>query len=177
MKTNFFETKEQYLNFRSAWKLAVNDIRIKPILEPCDEYLVDRTSYKWTLSKGTGRRLVKGWICAEHHVLFNIIRGKDASVGFSPIKGANKITSNLNDPYNALNCAVHTINSVCKQARLIVGKDVDSPWTLKQSKEYLVKLQIDRIATVSKFLAPFAGTVTVDHLANLEEVDYHKKGE
>jgi hypothetical protein len=175
MKTNFFETKEQYLNFRSAWKVAANDPRRKSTIESHDEYIRD-SSYRYTVSKGTGQHRVKGWLKAEYYVLFNILRGKEASSGFTPIKDEQKIISSRNDPYDAYNCAVYTINSMRTQSKLITGKQAEAAWFLKQSDEYKNKHQVARLASVSKFLEVFGGDVTVEQLSNLDEVSYKKKG-
>lgn len=44
---------------------------------------------------------------AELHVIYNILRGKDASAGFTPVKeNTNKARNNNGDLYNAFNRVV-----------------------------------------------------------------------
>jgi len=64
MTNTFFETKEQYLNFRAAWSAAVNSNKAK------------------TTTGSSGERFV-GWVQAEHFILYNLLRGRPAYRGFS----------------------------------------------------------------------------------------------
>lgn len=84
MTTHFFENRTQYLRFKIAWSEAVNSPRAKSSLEPCDEWIGG--SYG-RVSKGTGVFRKTGWINAEHHILYNIIRGKPLECGFTPRPG------------------------------------------------------------------------------------------
>jgi hypothetical protein len=76
--TTYFETKEQYLNFRKAWAIAVNDERAKKKLEKNSWGDIVR---------------VPGWTTSAHFMLYNILRGKSIYHGFVPVKNKNKLTN------------------------------------------------------------------------------------
>ncbi len=84
-KKTFFNDKEHYLQFKAAWKKAVNSPKTKSKLETTEAY-----------SGGTCVVRRKGWITATHHLIYNLLRGYDASRGFTPVTNKNKLT---NDAY------------------------------------------------------------------------------
>lgn len=49
---------------------------------------------------------------AAQHLLYNLIRGKDARHGFTPIVGTSKIISNRCDAWNGWTQALNTLRSL-----------------------------------------------------------------
>lgn len=82
-KTNFFETKEQYLAFRQSWKNFINSGNHK-------KYKVRHTyddGYHWESD-----------LKCIHHVIYAVIRGKDISTLFTvPTHPDKKRYQKLND--------------------------------------------------------------------------------
>jgi hypothetical protein len=176
MNTNFFETKEQYLNFRSAWTNAVNDSRSKSTLVPHDEYLYNKSTYQYTTSKGTGQHRVKGWIQAEHHILFNIILGRKANNGFTPITNPQKIISNNCNPDDSFVMGTAKLTEAIKIAGILTGKYEESKWYIQSSEADKLKIMNARYDIVNKIIGPFNGAITVEQLASIN-VDSVKKGD
>lgn len=72
---NRFSSKQEYLKFKKIWRDAVNDdLARKRIVVKGNETLVE-----------------KSWIKAGHHIIFNLLCGKDADYGFSEITDPNKL--------------------------------------------------------------------------------------
>jgi hypothetical protein len=136
MTKSTFNTKEQYLSFRDAWKKAANSEKAKKTLKTGD-YGTYRTD---------------GWLHAQHHILFNILCGRRADRGFTPVTNSNKLKSGtyLNHGFYF---AMSTLVRLQKTAKLIVSGNTPSSW------------DSDRLVD---FLAPFDHTVTVDLFAKLE---------
>ena len=107
--TTKFETKEEYLQFISAWKYATNAEEAKSKRYVCDhnQYtwngITDeeiarleekgyqkKGNYLWVLPNG-GHCKDSGWLHAPHYVFYNIMLGKDPMRGFSP-KTDKKLT-------------------------------------------------------------------------------------
>lgn len=96
-----FETKEEYLQFISAWKSATNSEEAKSKRVVCDHkqyqwcgfgkeekarleelgYKVG--NYSYTIPDG-GHCKTAGWMHASHYIFRNMMLGKDPKRGFSP---------------------------------------------------------------------------------------------
>lgn len=138
-KQLYFQTKENYLAFRKAWADAVNSPDAKPRIEEWE-----RTNY-FTGSHEIVRYRVKGNLTATHHLVFNLLRGKDATVGFTPITNKTKLVNGMAINHG-LYWARYSLAQIARQAKSIGG-----------CREI-----------VDKFLAPFCGTVTVEMLIDLD---------
>jgi hypothetical protein len=68
---HFFNTKQQYLNFRAAFAAAQNSPRAKSTMVLSDYY--PGQLYK-----------KQGWLTSTHFILFNIIRERHPYIGFTP---------------------------------------------------------------------------------------------
>jgi len=136
MTKSNFNTKEQYLSFRAAWKSAVNSEKAKKTLKTSE----------W----GTYRE--DGWLDASHHILFNILRGRAADRGFTPVTNTNKLKSGtyLN---HGLYFGMSSLMSLQSTAKKIVDGQ---------------KVYEGSATRLADFLAPFNHTVTVDMLASIE---------
>jgi len=123
----FFTSKEQYLHFRKVWAQATNSPKAKKTLQQ-DSY-------------GTWRK--SGWLTATHHMVYALLRGRDAMNGFTPITSHTKLE---NGAY---------INEGLYEARCELRKLAGSS---KNNKD------------LEKFLEPFEGTVTLKMLGKLSEL-------
>lgn len=146
--TTYFETKEHYQAFRNAWARAVNDDRAKKqIIE------VPHTDWR-TGSKTIIKEKSNGWIGARHHILFNILRGKQPDTGFTPTTNSNKLRNGayFNYGYWAANYSLRNIIECAKKIK-------------SAPEDYFYQRRVD---SVTAFLKPFDGTVTIEMLQNVE---------
>jgi len=117
-QTQFFTSQEHFYEFKAAWANAVNSPEAKKTYLPCDEYRYDIKKGTFIegwepygsggyvhVSKGTGTEVFKGWVKAEHTILYNILRGKPLHTGFNAVsnpKKRNRWTSDMNMFYLAV---------------------------------------------------------------------------
>ncbi len=74
-KTELFESKEHYLQFRQAWKDFHNSGKVV--------WREDIEVYSWAERKNVIMKNVKQTsLSAEHYMLYNLLRGYDAQRGF-----------------------------------------------------------------------------------------------
>jgi hypothetical protein len=128
MTTSIFNTKEQYLSFRDAWKTAAKSI------------------------KATKATQVRGWIQAEHHILFNVLCRKKIDNGFTPVTNSNKLNNgtHINQGFYF---GMSRLRNMQKTALDIInGKSVYE----------------GRARAFAEFIEPFGNTVTVDMIAALD---------
>ncbi len=168
MKPAIFESAEQYYAFRLSWKAAVKHSRSKSTLATHDEFVFDSVAGKCTKTKDSGQHKVPGWVTASHHLLFNILRGRDIHTGFTPITNPNKIVSNSNNPDHAFGYAKNNVYTICVSAQRHVGKREESVWVKKNSPDDIQLFKNKRQKQLEEFLEPFGGTVTIEHLANVD---------
>ena len=112
MTTNTFETKDQYLAFRSAWAKAAQD------------------------------KVLTG----AHHVLLNILRGHPVERGFTPITKTTKLQNGFRINHG-LYFAAGELSSI------VSGAASDSGYQKERAE---------------RFIAPFAGTLTLEQLAEIK---------
>ena len=111
-----FETKEQYLNYISAWKSATNAEECKSKRVVCDHYeyswngftdeeraTMEAKGYKvgrhsFTIPNG-GHCKEEGWLDSSHYIFHSMMRGKDPKRGFHP-KSERKLQC-PNSPWEA----------------------------------------------------------------------------
>lgn len=92
MKT-IFENKEQYFAMRAQWATSSKSPKCKSTLEPCDEWIETTSNRAGYMSKGTAKIRYPGWMGAECHILYNILRNKPSDNGFSQCTNPEKIRS------------------------------------------------------------------------------------
>lgn len=168
----YFNDKRHYHNFKAAWSRAVNSSKSKSRVRPCDEWLQDGPPNKWgycerKLSKGTGTIRIKGWITAEHHLLYNILRGVEWDRGFAIYKNYNYFANGLSlgGRYNtALDNLVSWHDSAIQM--FINEKRIET--LTGRERDWLFRANDSRRAALKHNLAPFDGTVTIEMLAKLE---------
>jgi hypothetical protein len=145
MKTKYFENKEQYLNFRSAWAHAVNDPRAKKTLEKQTV-----TTYDWSTRQTSHIEVnvkVDGWLSSAHQLLFNILRGKDVASGFTPVTNHNRLTNGAY--FN------HGLFQAYQQLKFFRYRR-----RVSMDERYNEGTRAQNHERVVEFLTPFAGTIT-----------------
>jgi len=111
MTNTFFNSKEDYLLFRSNFAAAVNHKNAKSKLTPCDEWIRETD----TFSEGTGTHCENGWVKGSHFVFLNIVRGREIHKGFTPVTNPTKL-KNSNTIWNGFDIAVHNLHHVASIA-------------------------------------------------------------
>jgi hypothetical protein len=150
MKT-IFNSKEQYLAMKAQWAHSSKSIKCKSILLPCDEWLSAAIHGRGGFSKGTGIIRKHGWMQAEHHVLYNLLRNKPSSNGFTT-KSSNQVGKP--DKFHDALC---WLGIVQQQAQAIKPYERDSKWDNKVFRMH-----------VEYTLKPFCDTLTLQQFINLD---------
>lgn len=176
-----FETKEQYLQFISAWKSATNAEECKSKRVVCDhnQYywngITDeeiarleekgyekKGNYCWVLPDG-GHCKEPGWLHASHYLFYNMMKGRDPFNGFTP-KLKRKCGYGEN-PWTAFENAAWHLEFVVKNARAYVdalgkgqnlindsrSKDFLVPFNGKIKIADLLKIDVEELAKARKF--------------------------
>ncbi len=138
-KTQLFSDKEHYLQFLQAWKQAVNSPSVKSTKDPI-----------------YGNKL-SGSVRSEHYMLYNILRGRSADVGFTPISNKNKLMNGV-----PLNLELHNARWAIERAAN-AAVDVQRKLTTASFLEFAQR-------TVDQMLAPFNGTVTTEMLEDIHRI-------
>jgi len=112
MTNSFFNSKEDYLLFRSNFAAAVNHQNAKSKLTPCDEWIRATD----TFSEGTGNHREKGWMTGAHFIFLNIVRGRDLYKGFTPITNPQKL-KNSPTIWNGFDIAVDNLITIASYAQ------------------------------------------------------------
>ena len=108
-KKHFFDTKEDYLNFKKQWASAVNDKRAKKELI--------KKSYTHYGNEVDCSYQKKGWVQAVHHVIYNIVRDKPFDYGFTAITDKNKLQNNFGNPTHAFDSALYMLGVFQRSAK------------------------------------------------------------
>lgn len=174
-KTIFFKDKQHYLAFRKSWAEAVNSPKAMSTLVKVPYLRLKDDGFYETIPDGAVVRCY-GWISAAHHVVYNLLREKDAGDGFTPITNRTKLDAGV-FPERVLLDALALIRSFEWQitsAKSVYNETTESKSLFGFMKPRPGKILISkdeqyemRMVTVNKFLAPFNGTVTVDMLIEL----------
>lgn len=85
-------------------------------------------------------------LLASHHVMYNLLRGYDQQRGFTPITNHNRLQNGAAINYGIAE-ATRRLANIVRMANRYEGYNVS--W-------------------VDRFLAPFGGALTVEHLATLQ---------
>jgi len=111
MTNSIFKTKEQYLSFRNAWKVAASQ----------------------RAQAAFGKTVT---LTAAHHILFNILRDKAFDRGFTPITNANKLSNGaiINHGLYLGMCGLQLIKTIAKE--ITSGKGTTA-WSAEHITEFL----------------------------------------
>lgn len=162
----FFQSKQQYLNFRTAFAAAVND-------KQCRKSYTDNTGTRWndkTQAKETYAYRTKrsGWLSSTHYLLFNLACGKNYYNGFSPKTKESFVTSG-GCADRGLNTALYELEVQIDNAKMLIGqKEIVVPSYFKNIKEFKSERMAKMQNTVNAFLLPFSGVFTIEDLARVQ---------
>lgn len=139
MKFKLFNTKEQYLTFRTAWKAAFKSVHNKPTKD------------------ATYGNKVQGWLTSSHVIAHNLLRDKPVHHGFSPVLNQNKLINGtlINQAFYFGFC---NLVAVISSAEHLVQE---------KARTGVMPTDYNR-RRVDTFLAPFGGTLTCDILAGMK---------
>lgn len=159
-KTKFFETKEQYLNFRKAFASAVNDPRAK----------------KGKPDPNNNGHRARGWMTGAHFMLLNCIRGIPTTRGFNPMTKNKSIECCGYSPEHNIEVNKRILENYISMAKqFIAAKPADMKnypsWRYGKAinqEEANNKQQAYYLAQIQGFLEPFAGTLTPTDLSRVD---------
>ena len=125
-KTRFFESKEQYLNFKQAWKTFHNSGKLK--------WYEDVDITFWDAPATQDRTYAKKKFTAlnaEHYMLYNLLREYGIQRGFTPPNDAEEHQKWHTCEFAAIEIfrtarRLADINSASKSSREYARKDVDA---------------------------------------------------
>ncbi len=169
-----FKTKEEYLNFISAWKKAANAEEAKSKRVVCDhsQYTfyypgytneeqarfedngyVKISEFGYTIPDG-GHRKEPGWLNAEHYIFHNMMRDKNPMRGFNP-RSPRKIVG-YDTPWFSYLQGLWKLESAIADAEYyleVIGKGS------KPANGH----------TAREFLVPFDGEITMSDLLKIDK--------
>ena len=136
--TTIFKTKTEYFNFIQAWKNACN--------------ASERKSQFIFYKEWNSIERQPGWLHASHYILYNYIRNKNLHNGFSFITNSSKLNNGM-----IINFGLFTgyaeLQRIINIARSLLEDKKISDFYKKR---------------INKFLQPFKGTLTLEHLSNVD---------
>jgi hypothetical protein len=161
-RTTLFQTKEDYLAFRQAWKDFHNSGKAKPTFTTFEGTYEKYEPGKGYIKVPYTRRDKSKPLSSYHYMLYNILRGKYAETGYTPIQNKNKLNGNRYwpasskynsdpNPYQAMHCAA--VNLLRTLSRLKSDKPLSS-W--EQS-------------SIDDLLLPFGNTISKESLIAIYE--------
>jgi hypothetical protein len=154
MKYSLFNTKKEYLQFKKVWAIAVKSPRAKKYYEPVKFEITNELVF----IKHTG------WIKPEHLIFYNIVRGKDSTLGF---------LLKTKDQKRNYNHALLRLLGYYLSARALTAReapdycyDVGVNSGIKIMKiEYILKYR----RHIQEFTEPFGTLVTMSMLSQLDK--------
>jgi len=171
-----FETKEEYLQFISAWKIATNAEEAKSKRLVCDHvqfnwsyhgytdeertaleakgYIVNKSGNRYTIPDG-GHYKEHGWLDSSHYIFHSMMRGKDPKRGFHP-KSKRKLQY-PNSPWTAFVNGALRLEYVIKDAEAYIDH-------LGKGKGH--KSLAGNVS--KKFLEPFSGLLELSDLLRID---------
>lgn len=165
---SIFKNKEHYLAFRNAWSAAVQSDRAK-------SKVVDKT-FRCSSNGGTTiieyREREKGWLQAEHFLLYNYCRQRPLYTGFTPIHDKVGLINGWN-VNNGLYQAAYNLRHLIRNAKAWVKDHAELELTPDNVRPRYSRWNEFVHRQCENFLEPFDGTITLEMLATVEipEVD------
>lgn len=161
---NVFDSKEQYLNFRKAWKTAVKSELNKPRMITIERKPWWEPSIESLILKAPGEE----WVSPAHHVLFNILRGVPADIGFTKITNNSEL-GNGNFPNSSFIRALYSLNFYVDHAKYYLKYSTDR-YLLEN--EFVQKRVPEHKNICDNFLKVFNGTVSIEILCKIKFLEY-----
>lgn len=164
-KTRFFQSKEDYLKFKQAWKDFHNN---EPLVEWKD---LDITF--WDAPHDAPRvyaRTKYPVLSSSHYMLYNLLRGYDITRGYVPLTNEGRLTANLYmcdyDPDPWQNC-IGAAKAIISRARALENVNNESRWQRDNARK-----------AVAYMMKPFGDTLSHEALAEIGGMLYkHFSGE
>lgn len=157
---NLIKTSLEFNIFTSQWAKSSQSHRCKSTLINCDEYICDDRGRE-SLSKGTGVHRKPGWMQAEHHILYNLVRDKEPTRGFTPATKHGK-----DNAYRHAYIVLQSKHQLAK--KLQEPKKVN----LHSSYETYEHMVARNLKSVTTFLEPFSGSLTLKQFAEMDLPQY-----
>ena len=131
-KTRFFKSKEDYLNFKQAWKDFHNDGHVVELREFKD-------------ANGTHEYKVN-MLDASHYMLYNLLRGYEIHRGFVPLVNKGRLDAHGGSEWYNYD---ETVGNIIRTARSIGNINAESEWSRKWAREAVDKMRLPFGDTVS----------------------------
>lgn len=147
-KTRFFKSKEDYLNFKQAWKDFHNSDKLR-WYKDVDVTFWDAPA---TQERVFARKKFTS-LNSSHYMLYNLLRGYNSSRGFAPLVNKGRLNASGGLPW--ANCE-EAISYIIRTARRL--KEINS--ASSSSRRYAREAN-------DALLLPFSGTVTNQMLYDL----------
>lgn len=182
-KTTFFNSKEDYLAMREAWKKFHRTGQAKAVWT---EKEVVRRRYNMTTHRteeiASIEKSKSTPLSAEHYILYNLLRGKDLREGFTPIKNEAKLNAHRYwpglasyscepNPWYAFNdglCSL--IRDLTDANQSIEGKREWDVHRIKRAQELLLlpfgDLPFDKLIKADAFLRQCLGALKIKEEAS-----------
>jgi len=159
-KTRFFESKEHYLKFKTAWK-AFHNGQDMSWYEDVDVTPWDsRMVYPDTMpdEERTFAKVKRTPLTAEHYLIYNLLRGYNVQRGFAPLIHSGRLNAALNwggyeRPWAALETAIYY---VIRGAEHLENVNSESRMSRQWARKHFEELS-----------KPFGGTLTQQMLLDL----------
>jgi hypothetical protein len=163
-RTRFFNTKEDYLAFRQAWKDFHNSGKAKPVISTFEGTYTKYEQGKGYISVPYTRKDKNKPLSSYHYMLYNLLRGRSATDGYAPLTNASRLNANRYwpasakyngdpNPWQAMHCAA---TELCRKLNML---KVDKPSSWQQG-------------SIDNLLLPFGDTLNKEALISLLDALY-----
>ncbi len=155
-KTRFFQSKEDYLKFKQAWKNFHNDGKVVEWKE------IDISP--WDSKEKIMANVKFPQLNASHYMLYNLLRGYEIHRGFVPLVNEGRLNAHGGSPW--YNCD-EAVSRIIRAARYLKDVNAESSWSRKWARE-----------AVDKMLLPFGDIVSNEMLYEIAgELYTHLSGQ
>jgi len=147
-KTRFFKSKEDYLNFKQAWKDFHND-----------GHVVETREYKDRL--GTHEYKVN-MLDATHYMIYNLLRGYESHRGFTPLVNPGRLNAHGGSEWCSYD---ETVTNLIQSARRVTDVNSESEFSRRYAREAVDKLRLPFGNTVSNAMLYELASEVYEHLS------------
>lgn len=158
-KKRFFKSKEDYLQFKQAWKDFHNN-------ESLVEWKEKDITF-WDAPSDAPRvyaRTKYPVLSSAHYMLYNLVRGYDIKRGYAPLTNEGRLNANLymcNYKPNPWQNCEHAAQEIIRAARSLTNINSESSWQRDNARKI-----------VAYMMLPFGDTLSYGALADLGSVLY-----
>ena len=158
-KKRFFNSKEDYLKFKQAWKDFHNSDKLK-WYKNVDITFWDAPATQERVYARTKFTALN----AEHYMLYNLVRGYEITRGFAPLTNEKRMTENLYKcdykPHKWQNCQF-AANEIIRAGRALTNVNDQSTRQRENARK-----------KVDHMLLPFGDTLSHESLATIASLLY-----